>query len=145
MPGVRRAALGEILTLRQEVLRPGLPMSEAAFDGDDDPTTRHYGSFDPRGACVGCVSLMRRPWNDRPAWQLRGMAIRTDRQRTGLGSVLLHHVEHDLARETSGDPVWCNARIAAVPFYERHGWLVDSHVFDLPGVGPHRRMVRPAT
>ena len=35
---------------------------------------------------------------------------------------------------------WCNARVAAVPFYARMGWRVVSDLFDVPTVGPHRVM-----
>jgi N-acetylglutamate synthase-like GNAT family acetyltransferase len=137
---VRRATLAEIIALRHAELRPGLPRASAAFDGDDDPTTIHVGAFDGDRTVVGCASLMRRPLDGEDAWQLRGMAVRADRVREGIGARVLATTVAD-ARDTGGPRLlWCNARIAAVPFYEQQGWRVISDVFDVPTVGPHRKM-----
>ena len=39
-----------------------------------------------------------------------------------------------------GGLVWCNARVAATSFYERAGFVGRDDLFDLPGIGVHRRM-----
>lgn len=132
---VRRATRDEILPLRHAVLRPGLPVAEAWFDGDDDPATVHAGAFRDDGAPVGCVTLMPRPWRDA-AWQLRGMATHPDVRGRGVGKALLAFAENGRTR------LWCNARVAAAGFYAKHGWTVESDEFDLPGVGPHVVMRR---
>jgi GNAT superfamily N-acetyltransferase len=139
-PIVRRATLAEILDLRHGELRPGFPRATADFDGDDEPATIHIGAFDRAGSVVGCASLMRRPLDDADAWQLRGMATRADRVRRGIGARVLATAVAE-ARAAGGPRLlWCNARVGAVPFYERQGWRVISDVFDVPTVGPHRRM-----
>ena len=139
-PTVRRATAAEILPLRHAVLRPGLPPETARFDGDDEPATIHVGAFAPDGTLVGCASLVRRPLDGADAWQLRGMATRADRVRQGIGAQVLAAT---VARaRAAGGPrlLWCNARLAAVPFYRSQGWTVVSEVFDIAGVGPHHRM-----
>lgn len=138
---VRRAALAEILPLRHAELRPGLPRATACFDGDDEPTTLHVGAFDGTD-CIGCASWMCRRWQGEPAWQLRGMATRADRVRRGVGRAMLEAGERLLREVDDVRLAWCNARLAAVPFYERLGWQVVSDVFDVPTVGPHRVMTR---
>jgi GNAT superfamily N-acetyltransferase len=147
---IRRARLEEILALRHAVLRPGRPLAAARFDGDDEAETRHYGAFEEAEA-VCCASLMRRPLDGEPAWQLRGMATRPDRRRRGLGARLLARIEADAAGASPAPPppngagvpprLWCNARTEAVPFYRSQGWSVISDPFDIPDVGPHVRMV----
>ena len=139
---VRSATLGEIFALRHAELRPGLPPEEARFDGDEEPTTRHFGAFLGDGAVVGCASFVRRPWAGEPACQLRGMATRADHVRRGIGAELLRFAEETLRAEDGPRLFWCNARLTAVPFYERVGWVVVSDVFDVPSVGPHRAMLR---
>ena len=137
---LRQASLAEIVALRHAVLRPGLPPESAAFDGDDAPSTRHYGAF-AGGDAVGCLSFMR---NDRegPAHQLRGMATADSARGTGIGRALLRFADEALVAATGIRGLWCNARVESVGFYERAGWEVVSDVFDVPGVGPHRVMVR---
>ena len=140
---VRAAPFAVILPLRHTVLRPGRPLATAHFDGDDDPDTVHLAAvLDGSDAVVGCATLMRRPWNDRPAWQLRGMATRADLARRGIGTAVLRAAERTV-REHGGPPLlWCNARLVAVPFYASCGWRVVSDEFDVPGIGPHHAMVR---
>jgi predicted GNAT family N-acyltransferase len=138
---VRRATLAEILPLRHAVLRPGRPRETAHFAGDDEPTTVHLAAVQDGGDIVGCCTLLPRPHDGRPAWQLRGMATRADLSRRGVGTAVLAAAAA-VVREHGGDLLWCNARLAAVPFYASAGWRVVSEEFDVPGIGPHHVMVR---
>lgn len=142
---LRRALLAEVLLLRHAVLRPGLPLETARFDGDDDPGTRHFGAFlRDGGAVVGCVSSMRRPRLGEDAWQVRGLATRDDLARRGIGRALLAYAVEALRAEAGPGLLWCNARVTALRFWARAGWTAASDVFDIPGVGPHRVMQRRA-
>jgi len=70
-----------------------------------------------------------------------GMATAPTLRSQGLGGRLLEAVAADWesAREAAG-PLWCNARIRAVPFYERHGFKSLGAPFNIPGIGEHLRM-----
>ncbi len=133
--------LDQVLALRYVVLRAphGLPPESAGFPNDDRPTTLHllaYSQSDSPSELIGCVSLMfdeSHPSND--SVQLRGMAVRTDCQRSGVGRSLLQAV-HELGR-TREVTFWCNARASAIGFYDRHGWQIDGPYFDIPVIGPH--------
>jgi hypothetical protein len=46
------------------------------------------------------------------------------------------------ARTAGCSLLWCNARTGALSFYEQFGWSISSDEFDIPTVGPHRRMLR---
>ncbi len=132
---VRRAAAHEVIDVRHEVLRNGRPRADAVFDGDSDLTTRHWVAMQADRA-VGVVTVVARTSPEGPAWQLRGMAVLPGLQGTGVGAAMLSAVHAEVA-----EPMWCNAREGAVPFYERAGWTLCSATFEIPGVGPHRRMV----
>ncbi|MEM7625851.1 MAG: GNAT family N-acetyltransferase [Planctomycetota bacterium] len=143
---VEAATFDAVLPLRAEVLRDGRPMDAAHFDGDHDETTRHLAAIsDEEGfdAVVGCVSLMVRPMPGDDAWthQLRGMAVAETHRNQGIGAMLLAAV----ARRMPHEALWCNARVPAQRFYERHGWTAVGGVFDVPHHGPHVRMRRVAT
>jgi GNAT superfamily N-acetyltransferase len=85
---------------------------------------------------------MRRPRDGRDAWQVRGMATRGDLVRRGIGRALLRHALAALRDAGGPELLWCNARVAALGFWEREGWVIVSEVFDIPGVGPHRTLER---
>jgi ribosomal protein S18 acetylase RimI-like enzyme len=58
----------------------------------------------------------------------------------GAGRAL---ITEGLARVTAhgGDLVWCDARVPALGFYERMGFVVVTEEFDKPEGGPHRGML----
>lgn len=134
---IAEVAAEGLLGLRWRVLRIGRPPESARMVGDDDATTRHFALLrdgEPRA----CVSLMAAPFpdaDDGPRWQLRGMAVDNELQGQGVGSRLIQAIQALIA-----EPMWCNSRTHAVGFYGRHGWRVTSDVFDVPKVGPHKRM-----
>jgi len=141
---IRPASLDEIIDLRHAILRAGLPRSEAIFDGDDHPTSRHYAAVDPATeSVVACATIHLNTWENEPAWQLRGMATDPTVRRTGVGRRLLEFLEQDLRAHPAAPPqLWCNARTPAIGFYQRMGWSVVSAVFEIPTAGPHVRMVK---
>ncbi|KQS68423.1 GNAT family N-acetyltransferase [Modestobacter sp. Leaf380] len=128
------------LPLRSSVLRPGRP---AAIPGDEDPATLHLAARLPGGRVVGVVRFHPAACTWRAAeqpWQLRGMATDPEVRGAGAGRAL---VAEGLARLAAdgADLVWCDAREAAVGFYERMGFTVVTDTYDVPAVGPHRGMV----
>jgi GNAT superfamily N-acetyltransferase len=138
---VRTARFEEILQLRHEVLRAGLPPEAAVFEGDLAPTSRHYGAFVGERN-VGCATLHLNRWQDEPAWQLRGMATSPDFRSNGLGRQMLSFLESDLLGTHPVHLLWCNARVPAVKFYQRLRWQIVSEEFDIPTAGPHHQMVK---
>ena len=105
----------------------------------------------PQGATEDAV-LPRRPRPADPAlrrlqrpWPRRGLRVpdgvrlgRSTRlaiachgsgralRGTGVGSSLLSYALRDLALLDRTRPIWCNARLSAQGFYERHGWQAVS-------------------
>lgn len=135
--------VGRVLTLRWQVLRPGLPLEAACFEGDEDLTTWHFAALLPEGQVVGVASyfLTPSPWHTAGrAYRLRGMATHPDYQRrAGVGRMLLLRSLAFLGQQ-GAELVWCYARLQAVPFYEKMGfaWVEEAGIVDIPGVGPHR-------
>jgi len=135
-PTIRSARPHEVVDLRHRVLRPGKPRELAIWDTDRDPETRHW-VVEWAGQIVGCASVMPRTEATHPQlrWQLRGMAISDDVRGRGLGTGLLRYLQTAVA-----EPMWCNARETAIPFYSANGWLPQGDRFDIRRVGPHQRM-----
>lgn len=135
---VRRTDAATLMDVRWRELREGRPRETAAMPGDDDPDTRHWGVFDDDDVAVACATVMKQAWpeGDGPVWRLRGMAVDRRLRRQGLGAQLLQAVQADV-----GAAMWCDARIVALDFYASMGWHVRTPLFEVPNVGPHRRMI----
>jgi len=140
-----RVSVDAILDLRHRLLRAGLPKESAQFPGDEIPSTWHLAVFNSRAdgtPPISCASFMLNSYKDQPAWQLRGMATEHGRQSKGIGGELLRCGEALIAADSGVRLFWCNARVPAIRFYEKHGWRVDSEEFEIPTAGPHRKMVK---
>ena len=137
---VRRADPHEVIDLRHQVLRAGLPRETAVFPGDSAPGTVHVVALD-NDDVVGCATMIPSAWEGQRAWQLRGMAVTPTVQRTGVGGLMLKELQR-IAQHGAGDVrvMWCNARSPAVPFYQRHGWALASDEFIVETAGPHFKM-----
>jgi len=131
----------EVIALRHDVLRAGLPVETARFAGDESAEARHAGVFDPQGKCLACGTLSFEEYDGKRAYRLRGMAVDEQHRKSGLGRALLEFLETEARRE-GVMLLWCNARTPAVPFYMKHGWQVVGEEFEIPTAGPHFRMVK---
>lgn len=139
---VRRATVGEIMPLRRAILRPGYPPEASRYAEDD--VAVHVGAWDD-GVLVGCATVFADPWAGPPpvaaAWRLRGMAVDTTRQGSGVGAQVL--AEAVAAARAAGAPMmWANARSTALGFYQRYGWQVAGAEFLASDTGlPHHPIV----
>lgn len=139
---VRAITAEATLPLRLEVLRPGRPIESAKFQGDDAPSTRHFGAFRD-GRVLGIASLYLTEMPERrglPAFQLRGMATAPEARGIGLGCALVQACI-GFTRQKGAHLIWCNARTGAVDFYRRLGFEIIGNEFEIPDVGPHYRML----
>lgn len=135
------AAVDRIIDLRWRLLRAGLAREAACFEGDDEPTTHHLAAIQT-GAVVGCVTILQRAFEDKAAWQLRGMAVEPQLQRQGIGRRLVEAVERVVRESGHSNRLWCNARTPAVEFYRKLGWRTIGNEFSIPTAGPHFRMCK---
>ncbi|MFP8882660.1 GNAT family N-acetyltransferase [Streptomyces mangrovi] len=172
VPVIRTALVpaSEILGLRREVLRPGLPREAAVFPEDGDPAAFHIASYE--GAyegfregdapeVLGCGTFFPEPFpgpfpeplsGPRPdsaatAYRFRGMASAPAARGRGHGAAVLRAGTAEAAARGAA-LLWCNGRTTARGFYERQGFRARGEEFVVEGVGPHLvfvREIRPRT
>lgn len=147
--GIRTAVtpLAEIMPLRWEVLRPGLPRESAEFAEDGQSGAFHvaaYGEDGESGAVAvhGCGSFYVEAFpgpTEVPAERcvrIRGMASSARVRGQGFGTAVLAAGTAE-ATARGARLMWCNGRTEARGFYERHGYTVHGEEFHIEGVGPH--------
>ena len=82
----------ETYALRTAVLRADTPTSDPKYAEDSKPGTVHLGIFDENTNLIATSTWVINPWQDDSsamAIQLRGMAVATNQQKSGLGKLLL--------------------------------------------------------
>ena len=125
------------LDLRFDVLREGLPRGTEHYPGiDEDPRTTFLCAYD-NGKLIGCSTLQVDRREDCK-FRIRGMAVRPKHRNKGVGTKIVKGLQ-DFAK-SQGSGIWCNARIKAVPMYERCGFVIISDLFEIEGIGLHHDM-----
>ena len=135
---IRSVSVAEARSIRREVLRPGRPESEVTYPHDDSVSAIHLGVFEGNGL-IGAATFLPEECAGHKgaiAWRLRGMAVVESARARGLGSELLSH-GINRASHSGVDIVWCNGRVPARSFYERHGFSAIGEEFFIPVTGPH--------
>lgn len=128
----------ETFSVRHPVLRQGKPIESCRFDGDELPTTHHFGLFIENNL-VGVISVFEKQHSlfaDPRQFQIRGMAVLEHYQKKGLGESLMKHAE-DFIKTQNGTLIWFNARIIAVGFYQKLGYQIIGDAFEIADVGTH--------
>ena len=140
---VKQILASETVNIRHQVLRVGKPIESCLFDNDHLSTTLHFGIFE-NNVLKGVVSAFEKQnsiFEASSQFQIRGMAILSDNQGCGFGKMLLKFAENYL--KISKKPfIWFNARIAAMMFYKKMGYLQRGEAFDIPNVGLHVLMYK---
>jgi len=113
---------GQTYALRHAVLWPDKPLAYVQLP--DDAAGQHFGAVvagEVRAVIslfVGADGVARfRKFATAPAWQGRG-----------LGTALLRHTLA-AARRQGAHTLWCDARQATLPFYQRFGLAPEGAVF----------------
>lgn len=138
---IKEISAQETFPIRLEVLRKNIPLPYE-FNGDFDSDTIHLGAF--KDNTLVAVSSFMKAGNknfEGNQYQLRGMATLTDHQGVGAGKLMLQKAVQIL-KEKNIAILWCNARIAAVEFYEKQGFHTFGESFDIQYVGEHYVMFK---
>ncbi|GEM56566.1 hypothetical protein B0A58_05735 [Flavobacterium branchiophilum NBRC 15030 = ATCC 35035] len=127
-----------VLSVRQSVLRIGLPLESCVFEGDNEPNTQHFG-FVVGQRIVGVVTLMKKghhQLNHQNSFQLRGMAVLDAFRGQNIGNALLKQCEIAVA-SFEKSLIWMNARKGALDFYSKFQYEVVGFGFEIDQIGTH--------
>ena len=123
----------ELRRIRHQVFVVEMHVPEALEWDDADAVSLHALAVDVRGNAIGCARLL-------PDGHIGRVAVLAPWRGRGIGSALLRALI-ERARARSDTRVMLNAQVAAIPFYERHGFTAHGEVFDEAGIA-HRAMAR---
>ncbi|HEY3318348.1 MAG TPA: GNAT family N-acetyltransferase [Coriobacteriia bacterium] len=129
--------LAGAVELRYRVLHQPFGVARDDDWNDGDPASSHLVAT-VGDDVIGYARLIAEP--EGRTGQIRQVAVSPAWERRGVGSAL---IEAALVKavELGMTDVWLNARLTAVPFYQKLGFRVTSGVFRTPRTYlPHVRM-----
>ena len=138
---IKKISAKETYAVRLAVLRNNIPLPYE-FNGDFDKDTFHLGAFsdDKLIAVSSFMKVYNKQFNGLQ-YQLRGMATLEDFQGLGAGRLMMEQA-FKLLFDLKIDCLWCNARVVAVPFYEKFGMKTIGNSFDIEFIGAHFVMAK---
>lgn len=139
---VKKISALETYPVRHPMLRAGRPLSDCAFDLDNEDSSFHLGLYH-KNDLIGVSSFMLNSnsyFDEKLQYQLRGMAILKAYQKKGLGKLLLEAGEKEVSKTCSR--LWFNAREIAIKFYENSGYKKIGKPFIIEGIGTHFVMTK---
>lgn len=104
--------------IRHIAMYPHLPLEEVKLS--NDPEGIHFGVYS--GDQLSTVISVFHNGRD---YQFRKFATLPEAQGNGYGTLLLKHII-GYVKEMSAERLWCNARVAVAPFYERFGFKMTN-------------------
>jgi GNAT superfamily N-acetyltransferase len=143
MYSIKQIPSSETFAVRLPVLRPGKPIESCIFEGDDLPTTVHFGIYE-NDVIVGVTSIFEASSDlieGENQFQMRGMAVLDSHQKKGLGDRLVQAAEQ-YVRENGGSIIWFNAREIAVGFYNKMGYNSIGKPFTIGDICIHYVMFK---
>lgn len=138
---VKRISPEDTYILRNQILRPKGREDDYTFPGDHDEQTFHLGAFvDHKLVSITSFYFQEHPKIDQPhQYRLRGMATLASHRKQGLSKALIK-TAIPIVKQNFCGVLWCNAREAAVGFYENIGFEAVGEFFTLPEIGQHLLM-----
>ncbi|MEJ7557613.1 MAG: GNAT family N-acetyltransferase [Pedobacter sp.] len=112
--------------IRHEVMYPHLPLETIKLP--EDPEGIHFGLY-AGDHLTSVISV----FNQGNTYQFRKLATLEASQSKGYGTMLLSYVIAYVTQE-GGEKIWCNARTAALRFYEKLGFKPSGDYFSKHGI-----------
>ncbi|ATP58843.1 GNAT family N-acetyltransferase [Pedobacter ginsengisoli] len=128
MPEVHIEQIRTDLTwrIRHEVMYPDLPFDAIKLANDEEGI--HFGLF-VGNQLASVVSL----FNKGNIYQFRKFATIVELQGKGYGSLLLDHII-SFVKTFGAIKLWCNARVSAIPFYNKFGFIQTDKISTNNGI-----------
>ena len=131
----------ETYNLRHIVLWPHKPIDKCFIDIDD--SGYHFGFFQNNQlVSIGSFFEINNESFPSNLIQFRLRAMASSSKGIGAGSLLINSAINYLKINEKANIIWCDARKAAVGFYEKNGFKILKGPYEIPIIGTHYLMYK---
>jgi predicted GNAT family N-acyltransferase len=126
----------EELILRERYLRMPLGLNLSESDLNNEDIQLHFGVLH-NDELIACIVM--KPIN-QALIKLRQMVVKEEFRSIGVGSMLLDNTIKEIVKR-SFELIQLNARLTAIKFYEKNGFIQQGSTFIEVGI-PHVLMIK---
>mgnify|MGYP004684686903 FL=1 len=140
---IQRVPTKEILTLRRDVLRPGMDVKAISYEQDDAPGSFSLGVFED-GKYVACVTFLPVRTEDLPQekqYQMRALCTDPAYRGRGYATALILEGWRQL-KDMGVQAVWFHARHYLLDFYRSFGCVDYGELFPIPDSCEYKNMYK---
>ena len=81
----------------------------------------HIALFEHESLVSGVTLIQNKEFNNFHSLQIRGMFTLKKQIRKGFGTILLNYIKKNILKKKQ--ILWCNARLEALDFYKKNGFI----------------------
>ena len=133
----------ELLTLRRDVMRPGMDFSDVTYDKDNHPSAIHLG-IKRDGKIIACVSAYEEINPDLPQkvqYRIRALCVDENYRLQGIARHLFNKIIEEVCQK-GAQAIWFTARVHLTKFYNSFGFIEYGEQFLIPNSCMHIKMYK---
>lgn len=127
----------EAVSIRYEILRKPLGLQFSVAQLEKEWVDFHFACYADDATMIGCLILAKL---DDKVLKMRQVAVKEKLQGAGVGKALVEASEV-FSASAGFEAIELNARMTAVPFYEKLGYEKIGNTFTEVGI-EHQKMVK---
>ena len=135
---IKKVPIKLIYPFRKKSLYINKKVANSIYKEDSLKKTLHIALFEHESLVSGVTLIQNKEFNNFNSLQIRGMFTLKKKIRKGFGTILLNYVKQNILKKKQ--ILWCNARLDALDFYKKNGFIEFGSSFDIKGIGMHRKM-----
>ncbi len=135
---IKKVPIKLIYPFRKQSLYMNKKVANSIYKEDSLKNTLHIALFEGENLVSGVTLIQNKKFNNSYSLQIRGMFTLKKQIRKGFGTILLNYIKKKILKRKQ--ILWCNARLEALDFYKKNGFIEFGSNFDIKGIGMHKKM-----
>tara|TARA_B100000287_G_C20647292_1_gene785545 strand:- start:996 stop:1670 length:675 start_codon:yes stop_codon:yes gene_type:complete len=136
---IKKVSISFIQAYRKKYLYSHLSPQLCYYNKDKNNSTIHLALFQNDKVISGLTLIENSFLENKKSFQIRGMFTINNCCKKGYGSLLIDYAKKKIS-DHNCKLLWCNARVEAIDFYKKNGFVEYGDFFLKKNIGKHIKM-----
>ena len=136
---IKKVSVSFIQSYRKKYLYSNLSPQHCYYKKDINNSTIHLALFQNDKVISGLTLIQNKFLANKNSFQIRGMFTINRCCKKGYGTLLINYAKKKISDHNS-KLLWCNARVEAIDFYKKNGFVEHGGFFLKKNIGKHIKM-----